>query len=72
MGLNDDDALSIAKQWMESDGGNKDIHYNKRGQYVLSYLNDKASDNHWKYVLIRPMNTFVSSSEQLKGQIFSS
>lgn len=71
-GLNDEEGLSIAKQWLESDGGDKDIHYNKRGKYVLSYMNDQTSNNNWKYVLIRPMNTFVSSSEQLKGQIFSS
>lgn len=70
-GLNDEKGLSIAKQWMESDREDKDLHYNKREKYVLSYM-EQAADNHWKYVLIRPMNTFVSSSEQLKGQIFGS
>jgi two-component system response regulator YesN len=71
-GLNDEEGLSIAQKWMESDEKDKEVHYNKRGQYVLSYMSDQASNNQWKYVLIRPMNTFVSSSEQLKGQIFSS
>lgn len=64
-GSNVEEGLKIAKQWMESEGNNKEIHYNKR-KYVLSFKNDQTSSNQWKYVLIRPMNSFVSSSKQLK------
>lgn len=71
-GSNADEGLKIAKQWMESTGKDNGIHYNKRGKYVLSFKNDLISNNQWNYVLIRPMNSFVSSSQQLKGQIFVS
>lgn len=71
-GSNVEEGLKTAKQWMESAGNNKEIHYNKRDKYVLSFKNDQTSNNQWKYVLIRPMNSFVSSSKQLKSQIFIS
>lgn len=71
-GSNVEEGFKTAKQWMESAGNNKEIHYNKRDKYVLSFKNDQTSNNQWKYVLIRPMNSFVSSSKQLKSQIFVS
>ncbi|MCA0755413.1 AraC family transcriptional regulator [Paenibacillus sp. N4] len=72
-GAADEDELDAVVKSMKSGGqAVQSLYYNKRDKYVLSFLSDQTSDYHWKYAMIRPMNSFVSSSEQLKGKIFAS
>jgi len=64
--------LAIASQWMETERPTRDFEFNNRDKYVLSYMDEQSSAYGWHYILIRPVNSFVSSSNELKSEIFIS
>lgn len=70
-GAKDEAHAAVAGRWMETERGHRHFEFNNRDKYVLSYMDDSSS-NGWHYILIRPVNSFVSSSDQLKGEIFFS
>lgn len=63
---NNEKMLGFVRQRMEK---KQEMYYDEREQFAVSYREDASSSNRWSYALVRPMNTFVSSSEQLKSQI---
>ncbi|MDQ0916163.1 helix-turn-helix domain-containing protein [Paenibacillus sp. V4I5] len=48
----------------------REIADDKSGTIVMSYLDKSKSGNGWTYAMVRPMNTFVLASEQIKTKIF--
>lgn len=48
----------------------REIADDKNGTIVMSYLDKSKSENGWTYAMVRPMNSFVLASEQIKTKIF--
>jgi two-component system response regulator YesN len=48
----------------------REIADDKNGTIVMSYLDKSKSGNGWTYAMVRPMNSFVLASEQIKTKIF--
>lgn len=62
--------IDLIKQAINSGKTVKEMTDEKQGKVVLSYLDGTKSENGWTYAIIRPINSFVLSSEQFKTSIF--
>lgn len=62
--------ISLLQNAISSGESVQEMNDEKHGNIVLSYLEGDKSENGWTYAIIRPINSFVLSSEQFKTSIF--
>ena len=63
---NEPEELKFLQQAIASGKPLQQVHDDKRGLFI-DYL---RSPQGWQYVMVRPLNSFVSSGEQMKNKIF--